>query len=67
MSSSPYEWGWINEELSVILSKGCVKTIVLNAKNISWEPAGPPQHFILKSYVCYREEFLSYDASLCQC
>jgi hypothetical protein len=67
MNISPYKWSWNNAELSVILSKGCVKTIVLNAENIGWEPSGPPQSFRLKSYTCYSNEFLSFDASLCQC
>lgn len=67
MNISPYKWSWTNSELSAIWSGGCVRTIVLNAENIGWEPGGPPQTFILKSYICYRDEFLMFDSSLCKC
>lgn len=50
---SKYIWSWTNSELSVIWSKGCVKTIILNENKIGWEPYNPLHNKILTSYVCY--------------
>lgn len=64
---SRYRWSWTTPELSVIWSKGCIKTIILNADGIGWEPYDPIQHPILTQYVCYDDKLLFSDTSICKC
>ncbi len=67
LKGSAYRWYWTMPELSVIWSEGCVKTIILNADSIGWEPYNPTQHPILISYTCYSDKLLFSNTSLCKC
>lgn len=67
LNGSLLGWPWNNAQLSVVWSQGCVRSILLNADGAAWQPAGPPQTFRLKEYLCYTAEFQQYDPTLCLC
>ena len=67
---SEYKWSWTMSQLSVVWSRGCVKTIILNDSSISWEPFNPLKESILASYTCYNDKLFklfSSNTSLCKC
>lgn len=64
---SPASWLWSNSLLSVVWSGRCVQTVILNHRDIDYQPAGPPERFRLRSYVGYSEELRQYDSELCAC
>ncbi len=60
-------WSWTYEVLSVIWSDGCVRSIILNKADVSYQLKGPPEALILGNYTCY-EQALSQDRpDLCKC
>lgn len=67
VADSDQRWGWTNDQLSVIWSNGCVQAIVINARNVKWQPKGPPETFHFSEFSCYTEEFLAYEPNLCLC
>jgi hypothetical protein len=67
LERSSQRWRWNNEQLSVVWSDGCVRSVILNEEDGRWQPKGPPEAFRLREYSCYTSEFLRYDPSLCLC
>lgn len=54
---NPYSWSWNNTQLGLVWSAPRVKAIVLNKKNVHWEPFNPRETLILKNYLQY-DDFL---------
>jgi hypothetical protein len=67
IKDSPDRWHWNNSELGIILSYPCVKSILLNAPGLKWEPFNPRKELILKDYVGYDAFFSQTDKNITGC
>ena len=56
-----YGWSWTYPQLSVVWSQSCVRSILMNNPDVTWEPYDPRKTLILKDYVNYDRIFLKID------
>jgi len=62
-----YRWSWNNSLLSLVWSKDCVRTIVLNSPDGPQGPFNPREKLVLKRYLQYHEKFNSVDVESEKC
>jgi hypothetical protein len=53
IADNPQRWWWTTPLLSILWSRGCVRTIVLSRPGQSWEPFDPRNELPLQMYVTY--------------
>jgi hypothetical protein len=63
LQDNPNHWGWNNTQLGLVWSAPRVKAIILNQKNVHWEPFNPRGKLILKNYLQYDDFFISKTGS----
>jgi hypothetical protein len=54
LAHNPGHWRWTSPSLSLIWSDGVVRTIVLNRRDVPWEPFDPRTSLPLQRYVRYQ-------------
>ncbi len=67
LGNSPYRWVWNNTELGLVWSAPCVKAILLNQRDVHWEPFNQHETLVLKHYLQYDDFFRSVDKDISTC
>ncbi|MCU0590061.1 MAG: hypothetical protein MUC57_01130 [Desulfobacterales bacterium] len=67
LNENRYGWPWNNSQLGLVWSAPCVRTIVLNKKDVKWEPFNPLQTLVLKNHLLYDEHFKTIDPTIRTC
>jgi hypothetical protein len=60
-------WAWTAPLLSVLWSRGCVRTVVLNQPGLAFEPFDPYRELPLQRYVAYAPPFAAASPNAAQC
>jgi len=63
LKDNPYRWSWNNTQLGLVWSAPHVKAIILNQKNLRYDPFNPREKLILKNYLQYNDFFISKKGS----
>jgi hypothetical protein len=67
LKDSPYGWTWNNAQLGLVWSAPCVKAILLNQRDVKWEPFDPREKLVLKRYLQYDDAFRGMDKNIRSC
>jgi hypothetical protein len=62
-----YRWDWNNSQLGLIWSYPCVNAILLNPKNVGWQPFNPLTERPLQKYLQYGSNFLDREEGAREC